>query len=115
MAIGDSFLPWCNFSITSTRTTKHEVDNNNNKKKRVCRIIDIAVPCDYRINDEEIQGEVKYQGLNERQEDCGTLERGLIPTGVGALGFVTMKVHLMDTTEEKSKLSISAMATLLRS
>lgn len=63
------------------------------------------MPCDYRINDEEIQGEVKYQGLNERQEDCGTLERGLISTGVGALGFVTMKVHLMHTTEEKVSLA----------
>ena len=39
----------------------------------------------------------------------------VIPTVVGALGFVTMKAHLRDTTEEKSKLGISAMATLLRS
>lgn len=39
----------------------------------------------------------------------------VIPTVVGALGFVTMKVHLMDTTEEKTKLGISATATLLRS
>lgn len=36
----------------------------------------------------------------------------VIPTVVGALGFITMKVHLPDTTEEKTKLGISAMATL---
>lgn len=36
----------------------------------------------------------------------------VIPTVVGALGFVTMNFHLMDTTEEKTKLGISAMATL---
>ena len=39
----------------------------------------------------------------------------VIATVVGALGFVTMKVHLTDTTEEKTKLGISTMATLLRS
>ena len=39
----------------------------------------------------------------------------VIPAVMGALGFITMKAHLTDTTEEKSKLGISAMVTLLRS
>ena len=48
-------------------------DNNNQQKKRICKILDFAVPADHRINLKEWEKKDKYlDPAREFKKNCGT-------------------------------------------
>ena len=47
---------------------------NNKKKKRICKIVDFAVPADHRLKLKEHEKKDKYFDLaRESKKNCGTL------------------------------------------
>ena len=44
----------------------------NKKKKKICKIVDFAVPADHRINLKENQKKDKYLDLAKELKSCGT-------------------------------------------
>ena len=48
----------------------------NNKKERICRIVDFAVPADYRVKLKEFEKKEKYRNLYRelKKKNCGTLK-----------------------------------------
>ena len=45
----------------------------NNKKKKICKIVDFAVPADHRINLKKSEKKDKYYDLaRELKKNCGT-------------------------------------------
>ena len=46
--------------------------NNKKKKKRICKIVDFAVPEDHRMNLKESEKKDKYLNLARELKNCGT-------------------------------------------
>ena len=60
-----------------------------NKRKRVCRIVDFAVPADHRINLKESEKKDKYQDLARELKKLWNMKVTIVPVMIGALGTVT--------------------------
>ena len=43
-----------------------------NKKKRICKIVNFAIPADHRINLNECEKKDMYLGLDRELKSCGT-------------------------------------------
>ena len=56
----------------------------NNKKKRICKIVDFAVPADHRINLKESEKKDKYLDL---ARELWNMKVTIVP--IGALGTIT--------------------------
>ena len=66
--------------------------NNNNKKKkqkRICKIVDFAVPADHRIKLKECEKRDKYLDLARELKKLRNMKVTIIPTVIGAFGTVT--------------------------
>ena len=61
--------------------------NNNKKKKRICKIVDFAVPADHRINLMEREKKDKYLDLAGELEKLWNMKVKIVP--IGALGTIT--------------------------
>ncbi len=60
-----------------------------NKKKRICKIVDFAVPADHRINLKESEKKDKYLDLPRELKKLWNMQVTIIPIVIGAFGTVT--------------------------
>ena len=80
-------------AITQTPAKNHEqnleINNNNKKKKRICKIVDFAVPADHRINLKESEKKDKYLDLARELKKLRNIKVTIVPIVTGALGTIT--------------------------
>ena len=62
---------------------------NNNKKKRICKIVDFAVPAGYRINLKESEKNDKYLDLDRELKNLWNMKVTIVPTVIGAWGTIS--------------------------
>ena len=62
---------------------------NQQKKKRICKIVDFAVPADHRINLKEYEKKDKYLGLTRESKKLWNMKVTIVPIAIGALGTIT--------------------------
>ena len=60
-----------------------------NKKKKICKIVDFAVPADHRINLKESEKEDKYLDLAWELKKLWNMKVTIVPIVIGALGTIT--------------------------
>ena len=63
--------------------------NNNQQKKRICKIVDFAVPLDHRINLKESEKKDKYLDLAKELNKLWNLKVTIVPIVIGAFGTIT--------------------------
>ena len=76
---------------------EHESDNYTrrpdlimiNNKKRICKIVDFAVPADHRINLKEGAKKDKYLDLARELKKLWNMKMTIVPILMGALGTIT--------------------------
>ena len=61
----------------------------NKKKKRTCKIADIAVPADHGVKMKKSEKKDKYLDLAEQLKKMWNMKITVIPFVVGALGTIT--------------------------
>ena len=61
----------------------------NKKKKRICKIVDFAVPADHRINLKESEKKDKYLDLATELKKLWNMKVTTVPIVIGALGTIT--------------------------
>ena len=62
---------------------------NNQQKKKICKIIDFAVPADHRIKLKECENRDKYLDLARELKKLWNMKVTIIPIVIGAFGMVT--------------------------
>ena len=63
--------------------------NNQQNKKRTCKIVDLAVSVDHRMNLKESEKNDKYQDLAWELKKLWNMKVTIIPIVIGAFGTVT--------------------------
>ena len=61
----------------------------SNKKKRTCKIVDIAVPADHRVKLNQCEKNDKYLDLAREFKKLWNMKVTIIPIVIGAFGTVT--------------------------
>ena len=64
----------------------------NNKKKRICKIVDFVVPTDHRIKLKEFEKKDKYLNLVRELKKVWNMKVTIIQIVIGAFGTVTKRV-----------------------
>ena len=64
----------------------------NNNKKRICKIVDFAVPADYRINLKESEKKDKYLDLARELKKLWNMKVTIVPIVIGALVTITKEL-----------------------
>ena len=62
---------------------------NKKKKKRICKIVDFAVPADHRINLKESEKKDKYLDLARELKKLWNMRVTIVPIVIGVLGTIT--------------------------
>ena len=62
---------------------------SNNKKKRICKIVDFAVPADHRINRKESEKNDKYLDLARELKKLWSMKVTIVSIVIGAFGTIT--------------------------
>ena len=60
-----------------------------NKKKKICKIVDFAVPPDHRINLKECEKKDEYLDLAKDLKKLWNMKVTIVPIVIGALGTIT--------------------------
>ena len=60
-----------------------------NKKKRICKIVDFAVPADHRIKLKECEKKDKYLDLARELKKPWNMKVTIVPIVIGAFGTIT--------------------------
>ena len=60
-----------------------------NKKKRICKIVDLAVPADHRINLKECEKKDKYLDFARELKKLWNMNVTIVPIVTGAFGKIT--------------------------
>ena len=87
----DSHKLLCDFNIQ----TDHLIPASKpdliiiNKRKRICKIVDFAVPADHRINLKENEKKDKYLDLDRELKKLWNMKVTIVPIVIGALGTIT--------------------------
>ena len=86
-----------------------------NKKKRICKIVDFAVPADHRTNLKECAKKDKYIDLARQLKKLWNMKVTIVPIVIGAFGTIT-KVLLKDLEdlEVGGQVETIQMTSLLR-
>ena len=63
-----------------------------NKNKRICKIVDFAVPADHKINLKECAKNDKYLDLARELKKLWNMKVTIVPIVIGALGSVTKRL-----------------------
>ena len=71
---------------------------NNQHKKRIYKIVDLAVPADHRINPKESEKKDKYLDLARELKKLWNMKVTIVPIVIGALG--TIKKGLLKGLED---------------
>ena len=66
--------------------------NNQQQKKRTCRIVDFTVPADHRVKLKKSEKKDKYLKLARELKTLGNMKVMFIPIVIGALGTVTKRL-----------------------
>ena len=61
----------------------------NNKKKRICKIVDLAVPADHRRKLKESEKKDKYLDLARELKRLWNMKVTIVPIVISALGTLT--------------------------
>ena len=62
---------------------------DNNKKKRICKIVDFAIPADHRINLKESEKKDMYLDLARELKKLWNMKVTIVPIVIGAFGSIT--------------------------
>ena len=65
---------------------------NNQQKKRICKIVDFAVPADHKIKLKECEKRDKYLDLARELKNLRNMKVIIIPIVIGAFGTVTKRL-----------------------
>ena len=68
---------------------KTRLNNNQQKKKRTCKIVDFAFPADHRIKLKEFEKKNKYHDLSRELKKLRYKRVMIVPIMIGAFGKVT--------------------------
>ena len=68
---------------------KTRLYNNQQKKKKICKIVDFAVPADHSIKLKECEKRDKYLDLARELKKLWNMKVTIIPIVIGAFGTVT--------------------------
>ena len=68
--------------------------NNQQQKKRTCRIVDFTLPADHRVKLKECEKKNKYLNLIRELKKLWNMKVTIIPIVNGALGTVTKELVL---------------------
>ena len=63
--------------------------NNHKKNRKICIIVDFAVPADHRINPKESEKKDKYLDLARELKKLWNMKVTIVPIVIGALGTIT--------------------------
>ena len=86
-----------------------------NKKKRICKIIDFAVPTDLRINLTECEKKDKYLGLARELKKLWNMEVTIVPIVIGGFGTITKGLLKgLEDLEVGGRVETIQMTALLR-
>ena len=87
--------------------------NNNQQKKRTCKIVDLAVSADYRIKLKECEKKDKYLDLARELKKLWNMQVTIIP--IGAFGTVTKGLlKELEDLEVGRRMEIIQTTALLR-
>ena len=64
-------------------------NDNQQQKRRICKIVDFAVPADHRIKLKECEKKDKYLDLDKELKKLWNMKVTIIPIVIGAFGTVT--------------------------
>ena len=85
------------------------------KKKRTCKIVDFAVPADYRIKLKEWEKKDKYLDLAMELKKVWNMQVTIIPIVIGTFGTVTRGLlKVMEDLEVDGRVETIQTTTLLR-
>ena len=68
---------------------KTKLYNNQQQKKKICKIVDFAVPADHRIKLKECEKKYKYLDLARELKRLWNMKVKIIPIVIGAFGTAT--------------------------
>ena len=93
----------------------------NNQEKKICKIVDFAVPADHRIKLKECEKRDKYLDLSIELKKLWNMKVTIIPIVIGAFGTVTKgllkgleDLEVGDRVETIQKTVLLKMAWILR-
>ena len=75
--------------LIPTRRPDLIIINKKKKKKRICKIVDFAVPADHRINLKESEKKDKYPDLARELKKLWNMKVSIVSIVIGALGTIT--------------------------
>ena len=88
---------------------------NNQQKKRNCKIVDFAVPADYRINLKECEKKDKYLDLARELKKLWNMKVTIVPIVIGAFGTITKGLLKdLEDLEVGGRVETIQMTALLR-
>ncbi len=86
-----------------------------NKKKRICKIVDFAVPADHRVKLKESEKKDKYLDLARELKKLWNMKVTIIPIVIGAFGTVTKGlIKGLEDLEVGGRVETIQTTTLLR-
>ena len=86
-----------------------------NKKKRICKTVDFAVPADHRINQKECAKKHKYLDLARELKKLWNMKATIVPIVIGAFGTIAKELLKgLDYLEVGGRVEIIQMTALLR-
>ena len=89
--------------------------NNNQQKKRTCKIVDFAVPADHRIKLKECEKKNKYLDLARELKKLWYMKVTIIPIVIGAFGTITKGLQKgLEDLEVGGRVETIQTTTLLR-
>ena len=87
----------------------------NYKKKRICKIVDFAVPADHRIKLKECEKKDKYLDLAREAKKLWNMKVTIVPIVIGAFGVVTKGLLKgLENLEVGGRLDTILITALLR-
>ena len=79
-------LMWLWHTLGSPNLGQKTRPNNNQQKKRICKIVDFAIPADYRIKLKECKKKDKYLDLARELKKLWNMKVMIVPIVIGACG-----------------------------
>ena len=89
--------------------------NNNQQKKRTCKIADFAVPAEHRIKLKECEKKDKYLDLARKLKKLWNMKVMIVPIVIGAFGTITKGLLKgLEDLEVGERVETIQMTALLR-
>ena len=80
---------WHTYGSPNLSQKNRPCNNQQQKKKRTCKIVDFAVPADHRIKLKECEKKDKYLDLTWELKKLCNMRVTIVPIEIGSLGTVT--------------------------